>query len=165
MPHTGKRSCYLKPSSLSNKLFFDNSLATIWKDGLKSKFWIKNFTTCQILNKKNTTRQILICKFYNVSDFGLKKYNALDFELKIFRHVRFWKIVCIRKITFWFILLRENYIFGIFRTFLKSMMLHWNFHYVLNFDFRKIKRVIFWKIFFHLVRFWRKNLTTCQFLY
>ena len=138
MPHTRKRSSYPKPLSLSNKSFFDYSLVAIWKDGLKSRFWIKNFTTCQIL--------------------AWKKYNALDFELKLFPHVRFWKFVCIQKITFWFILLRENDIFRIFRAFLKSMILHWKFHYVLDFDlkknnasdfdFKKTQRVRLWNEIF-----------------
>ena len=46
-----------------------------------------------------------------------KKYNALDFELKFFRHVRCSKIFRIRKIAFWFILLRENNICCNFRAF------------------------------------------------
>ena len=150
MPHTGKRSSYPKQSSLSNKLFFDNISARILKDGLKSRFWKENFTTCQILNwKKKTTRQILIWKFCNASIFGLKKKNnALEFELKIFRHVTFRKNVCLQKITSWFFLLRENDIFCIFRAFLKSMILNIKFHWVSDFELKKIQRVRFLNWFF-----------------
>ena len=63
-----------------------------------------------------------------------KKHNALDFELKIFRHVRFWKIFRIQKITFWFILLRANDIICIYRGFLKSKILYWKSHYVSDFE-------------------------------
>ena len=49
-----------------------------------------------------------------------KKYNVLDFELKKFEGVRLWKNVCIQKITFWFILLRENDIFCIFAAFFET---------------------------------------------
>ena len=78
------------------------SYASIFKTNISQRvrFWFKGFTMRQILD--------------------WKKYNTLDFELKIFRHVRFWKNVCIQKITFWFFLLRENEIFCIFRAFFKK---------------------------------------------
>ena len=42
-------------------------------------FWLKIFTTRQILKRKNTTRHILNLKFYNNSDFDVK-----------FFHLSFW---------------------------------------------------------------------------
>ena len=100
----------------------------------KARYWIENFITCQNLN--------------------WKKYNALDFELKFFDMLDFEKNVCIQKITFWFFLLRENGIFRNFLAFSKSKLLNWKFHYVSEFELKKIQRV----------RFWVKPLTTCQIL-
>ena len=164
MPHTRKRSFYSKPSSLSNKFFFDISSATIWKDGLKSRFSKRFLQRVRFWIEKNTTRYI----------FDWKKYNALDFEFKVFRLVRFWDNVCIQKITFVFILLRENDIFCIFCAFSKSIILYWKILYASDFELKrkynasdfeveKTQRDRFWKkSFFRLVRFSIKNLTTCQ---
>ena len=79
-------------------------------------------------------RQILIRKFTTRQILNWEKHYALDFESKIFRLVRFWKNVCIQKITFWFILFRENDIICIFCAFLKNTMLYWNFHYLSDFE-------------------------------
>ena len=72
-----------------------------------------------------------------------KKLNVLDFELKKFGRVRFWKNVCIQKITFWFFLLRENDIFCIFTAFLKGKILNWKFQYKSDFDLKDLQRVGF----------------------
>ena len=128
MPHTCKRSFYPRPSSISNKLVFDNSSATIWKDGLRSRFWKKkNLTTCQILILKKTARQNLISKFYNASDFGLKKIQCVRFWNKIFSTCQILKNCLHSEITYWFILLLENEIFYIFCAFLKAWFWIWNF--------------------------------------
>ena len=83
------------------------------------------------------TRQILIKKSFTKRQvFDWKKYNALDCELKIFQHVRFWKIVCIKKIRFWFNLLRENERICIFGAFIKRMILNWSFQNALDFDIK-----------------------------
>ena len=117
------------------------------------RFWFKSYTTRQLLD--------------------WKKYYALDFELKTFRHVRFWKNVCIQKITSSFILLRENDIFCILCAFSKSMMLYWNFQNFSEFELKKRNASDFdlkknasdsAKKILRLVRFWIKNLTTCQIL-
>ena len=72
-----------------------------------------------------------------------KKYNALDFDLKKFGQVGFWKKVCIQKITFWFLLFRENDLFCIFGAFLKSMILNWNFQNASDFDLKDLQRARF----------------------
>ena len=98
----------------------------------------------RFLFKSFTARQIL----------DLRKHNALDFEYKTFRHVRFWKNFCIRKTTFGFILFRENDMFCFFRAFSKSMFLNWKFHYVPDFDLKKVQGV----------RLWVKTSTNCKIL-
>ena len=111
-------------SNLSDFEFnFSNASDFGKKNSKRVRFWFKSFTKRQILD--------------------WKKYNALDFELKIFGHVRFWKNVCIQKIRFWFILLRENDIFCIFGAFLKSIFLNWKFQYASDFDLRGLQRVRF----------------------
>ena len=137
------------------------------KNDLKSRFWLKIFTTCQMLKSKKKHRvKLWLKKFTTRPILVWKKYNAKDFELKNFRNVIFWKIVCIQKIMFWFFLLRENDIFYIFRAFSKiiSIILHCNFHYVLDSDLKKYNASGFEMKFFGLVRFWIKNLTRCQIL-
>ena len=84
----------------------------------------------------------------------------------------FEKMFWSKKILFWFFLLRENDIFCIFRAFLKSMRLNWNFHYVSDFDLKKIQRVRFWiwqennasefELKIILVRLWINFLNTRQ---
>ena len=54
-----------------------------------------------------------------------------------------WKNVCIQKITFWFILLRENEIFFNFGAFLKNISLNCKFQYASNFVLRGLQRVSF----------------------
>ena len=133
--------------------------ARIWQDDFKSRFWTKKYTTCQILKEKKeqrvriwfkspTTRQVL----------DWKNNNALDFELKIFQHFRVRKNVCNQKITFCFLLHRKNDIFCIFCAFLKSMILYWKFHYVSDFELKKIQRVRFWiwKITTRQISNWNK---------
>ena len=163
MPHTRKTSFYPKPTSLSNKLFFDNSSATISTDGLKSRLWIKNFSTCRILNLKK----------YNASDFGLKRIQRVRFLNESFSTCQISKLCMHSKITFWFILLRENDQFYIFCAFFESMILNWKFHYVTDFELKKkTTRQIFKQNFyissdfelkfFRAVRFWNKNFTMCH---
>ena len=65
MPHTRKKSFYPKPSSLSNKLFFDVG------------------STLIIIQQESE-------KMIRKANFDLKKYNASDFDMKILQHVRFW---------------------------------------------------------------------------
>ena len=91
-------------------------------------------------------------------------YNALDFGSKVFRHVRFWKTFRIQKIKFWFILLRENDIFYIFCTFLKSMVLNWKYNYVSDFELKKYNASAFKTKFLKRVRFWFKSFTPRQHL-
>ena len=116
------------------------------------RFWFKNFTTPRILD--------------------WKKYNALDFELKFFRPLRFWTIVCIRKITFWFILLRDNDIFCICSCFFKKhdfvlkislrvRLWHEKTTTHQTWTWKNTTRQILKKNISHVVRFWTKNLTTC----
>ena len=50
----------------------------------------------------------------------------------------------IQKIAFWFILLRENDMFCVYRGLFESMILYWKFHYVSDFELKKIQRVRFW---------------------
>ena len=83
MLHTRKKSFYSKPSSLSNKLFFDagstlmllqqESEKMIWKQNLNKNFY--NVSTFKENNNK--TRPILNLKFYNALDFGLKKMQRV----------------------------------------------------------------------------------------
>ena len=90
MPHTRENFFYRKPSSLSKKLFFDvgstlikiqrKSEKTIWKADFEYKF----LQRVKFQSKNNTTRQILIWKFYNASDFNLKKLQQVRFWIKIF---------------------------------------------------------------------------------
>ena len=49
----------------------------------------------------------------------------------------FEKMFRLQKITFWFILLRDNDIFCIYRGFLKSKILYWKFHYMSDFELKK----------------------------
>ena len=86
---------------MSNKKFYNVSDLKR-EEKQRIIFWFEIFTTRQIMD--------------------WQKYTALGFELQFFRHVRFWKNVCIQKITFWFFLLRENDISCIFHPFLKSMI-------------------------------------------
>ena len=78
------------------------------------RFWKKNSKRVRFRLKSFTKRKVL----------DWKKYNVLDSEFKKFGRVRFWKNVCIQKITFWFILLRENDNFCIFSAFLKGKILN-----------------------------------------
>ena len=91
--------------------------------------------------------QILEKEFKILSDFELNFSKGSDFEFNFFRHVRFWKKVCIQKITFWLILLCENEIFGFFLLFLKACFLianfircqtlNWKKHNASDFQFEK----------------------------
>ena len=122
MPHTRKKFFYPKPSSFSNKLFFDvdstliiiqrESEKTIWKADFKTiflqrvRFWIKKLTTRQILKKKNFLkawfrRENIFKKhdfeekdIFKKQDFEWKGFcKKDDFELKILQRVRFWRKV------------------------------------------------------------------------
>ena len=132
MPHTRKNYFYHEPWSFSNKLLFDVG-------------------STLIITQRESEKQILNKKFYNVSDFKIKKYKASDLYTKVSKRVRFWyqkfkklqildwkKIPRVRfwirnfstcqilkkclhsKITFWFILLRQNDIFYYFGVLLKA---------------------------------------------
>ena len=90
MQYTQKKVFYPNPLSFSSKLFFDvgNTLtffsARIWKDDWKNRFRNKSRTTCQTLNKKIKTCQILKQKFYNALDFEMKKTQPVSFWFKSF---------------------------------------------------------------------------------
>ena len=100
----------------------------IWK----SWFWIKIFSTRQILN----------WKFYDASDFELKFLQRVRFWRINFQRARFWrnlkstilkkkiflkstilKKICTQKITFCLILLRQMRKFCVSRAYLKSTIL------------------------------------------
>ena len=77
-------------------------------------------------------------------------------KTEILQHVRFWikslwnayhfvKNVCLQKILFWFILLRESDISWKIRAFLKSMFLNWKLYKVPDFEMTKVQRFRFWK--------------------
>ena len=92
------------------------------------RFWFRNFTTRQILD--------------------WKKYIALDFEMKIFRLVRFLETVCTQKSRFdSFYYVKITYL--IFLCVFKSLILKWKFHYMSDFELKKMQSVRFLnKIFF-----------------
>ena len=94
---------------------FSNASDFEKKNSKRVRFWLKSFTKRQVLDSKN--------------------YDPLDFALKNFGHVRFWKIVCIQKIVFWFNLIRENDLFCIF---------FWCFSKERDFELKISKRVRFW---------------------
>ena len=50
----------------------------------KERIWIENLITCQILNLKNTLRQILNQKLHSASDFELKIFCLVIFFMKKF---------------------------------------------------------------------------------
>ena len=131
---------------------FDNIPARIWKDD--SSFWIKIFTTCQILI-------LNICqmsdfqskKTHNASDFKLKKNNASCFESKTLQHVRFLKQKfskdhVLAHFTPW-----KRKKFALFFLFLQSPILYWKFYNASNFEIT----------FLECVRFWKKNYNSSDF--
>ena len=71
----------------------------------------------QSLPEKQIEIQVSEKRFRSRHFLDWKMYNALNFELKPYQFARFGKIVCIQKILFWFILLRENEIFPFFLLF------------------------------------------------
>ena len=91
-----------------------------------------NFYNASGFELKKHNAGVFEMNFYNASDFELNfsnpslmewgKYNALDFDFGNFRHVRFWGVVCILKITIRFFLLRENDLLSNFRAFSKSVI-------------------------------------------
>ena len=67
----------------------------LWKQKFSSlvRFWIKLFTTRQILIEPFTTRQILKKNLF---------LKGTILRKKLFLRNRFWKKFCTKKITFWF---------------------------------------------------------------
>ena len=120
-----------------------------------------NFITRQTARWSFYNASDVDSKIYNTSDFGMTKNNALDFEAEIILHSVFEKNVCNQKVTFWFVLPRENDIFCIFRAwleawfwiekFITSQILNWKKYNASDFEFEKLQRV---------VRFWVKTFTT-----
>ena len=74
MPHTREKFFYPKPSSFSNKLFFDvgSTLIIIQREFEKKK-------------KVN-----LNLKFYNVSDLNLNISHRVIFRISKLQRARFW---------------------------------------------------------------------------
>ena len=98
---------------------------------LRVRLWNEKFSaSCFELKKYNTSDFEI--NFYNAAVFELNfsnpsvmewgNYNALDFDFGNFRHVRFWGVVCILKITIQFFLLRENDLLSFFRVFSKCVI-------------------------------------------
>ena len=105
------------------ELTFSNASNFETKNPKRVRFWFKSFTTCHVLD--------------------WKKYNALDFDLKFFRHIIFWKIVCIQKIFFSSLTSWKRHT-SHFWCFSKGMISNWNFHYVSDIELKKLQRVRFW---------------------
>ena len=86
MPYIGKNFFNPKPSSFSNKLFFDvcSTLIKIQRESEKTvskeDFEIEVLQRVSFQNEISTTCQIL----------NWKKYNASDFEINFFHLVGFW---------------------------------------------------------------------------
>ena len=126
MPHTREISFHRKP--LSNKLVVGSTLIIIqqesekmiWKAdfGLKFlrrvRFWIKNFTTRQIL-KKNIILKSMILKKNNFSESTILKF--------FWKKSTILKKICSQKITFCFNLPRKMRKFYVLRAYLDSTIL------------------------------------------
>ena len=107
------------------------------------RFWIQFFQRVRFWKNNSKLVGFRLKSFTKRKVLDWRKYNVLDFELEKFGRVRFWKNICIQKITFWFFLLRENYIFCIFTAFLKGKILNWKFQYKSDFDLKDLQRVGF----------------------
>ena len=204
MPHTCENSFNPKPSSfslfLSFKLFYDvcstlkifqrESEKTIWKADFELKFlqrigfWIKIFTTRQILKEKNTSKKHDFEENNNFKKHDFEEKNTFkkrDFEEKII--LDFEKKFAHKKIRFWLILPPKMGKFCVLGAFLKRTILmkikkgfeEWfeekNFFKERDFEEKIIvkKHHFEWKDFvksmiFRFVRFWNKIFTKCQIL-
>ena len=94
------------------------------------RFWFEHFTTCQISNQLSKHASYFESNVLKRIRFWIEKnFKPLCFELKIFRHVRFQRIVCIPNLTLWFILIPENAMYCFCAVF-KSTSLNWKKCYV-----------------------------------
>ena len=137
-------------STLTEKVIFQSELEKQDKNQISVKrilkivrFWIQFFQRGRFWKKNSKRVRFRLKSFTKRKVLDRKKNNVLDFELKKIGRVRFWKIVCIRKITFWFILLCENDIFCIFSALLKGKILNCKFQYASDFDLKHLQRVGF----------------------
>ena len=152
-------------NQISEKFFYNASDSEL-KFSQRVRFWIKFFTT----------RQILSYKFYDASDFGencflksmtLKKKLILESTIlkkKIFLRSRFWKNSCTQKVTFWLILPSRMRKLCVLRAYLKSTILKKKLILKSTFLKRKkfLKSTILKKKFLQKAWFWIKNFSCCQ---
>ena len=113
------------------------------KDFRHISFWISKKTQRNEIGFNNS----FICKILN------RKGELIQFS--VFGISNFEK-VCVRKITFCFILLRKNYIFLHLCAFLKNMSLNEKFYNASDLEIKILRRVRTWVKKFPLLRFWLK---------